>query len=100
MIAAHRAETPEREAESAVRVEAEGDVPAGVQLALQLHGAAQRGRGGVGHLDTSLGGRNNVEMKNTVLIRKSSGSKIETSIYFFPNVSFPILLLADKSRAK
>ena len=55
MIAAHRAETPEREAESAIRVEAEGDVPAGVQLALQLHGAAQRGRGGVGHLDTSLG---------------------------------------------
>ena len=53
-MAAHRAETPEREAESAVGVEAEGDMPAGVQLALQLHGAAQRGRGGVRHLDTSL----------------------------------------------
>ena len=64
MIAAHRAETPEREAESAVWVEAEGDVPAGVQLALQLHGAAQGSRGGVRHLDTSLGWRSNVEMKH------------------------------------
>ena len=70
MIASHRAETPEREAESAVGVEAEGDVPAGVQLALQLHGAAQRGRGGVGHLDTSLGWRNIDEVKHIIIIEK------------------------------
>ena len=71
-MAAHRAETPEREAESAVRVEAEGDVSAGVQLALQLHGAAQRGRGGVGHLDTSLGWSSNVEMKHIYILPDSN----------------------------
>ena len=70
MIASHRAETPEREAESAVWVEAEGDVPAGVQLALQLHGAAQGRRGGVRHLDTSLGWRSNDEVKHIIIIDK------------------------------
>ena len=70
MIESHRAETPEREAEAAIRVEAEGDVPAGVQLALQLHGAAQRRRGGVGHLDTSLGWRNIHEVKQIINFKK------------------------------
>ena len=77
MIAAHRAETPEREAESAVWVEAEGDVPAGVQLALQLHGAAQGSRGGVGHFDTSLGWRNIDQVKHIIILSSNDYNLIK-----------------------
>lgn len=46
------AETPEREAKSTVRVEADGDLPGRVQLALQLDGSAQSIDCRVGHLQT------------------------------------------------
>ena len=45
-------------------------MPAGVQLALQLHGAAQGGRGGVRHLDTSLRWRNIDEVKQIINLKK------------------------------
>lgn len=44
------AQTPQGEAEAAVGVEADGDLPRGVQLTLQLYGAAQGTGGRVRHL--------------------------------------------------
>ncbi len=43
IVPVDRAETPEGKAEAAVGVQAERHVAAGVQLTLQLHGAAKRG---------------------------------------------------------
>lgn len=46
------AETPERKAKAAVRVQADGDLPRGVQLTLELDGSAEGVDRGVGHLQS------------------------------------------------
>lgn len=48
------AEAPEHEAQAAVRVQADGHLSGGVQLALQLDGAAEGTGGCVRHLNTNI----------------------------------------------
>lgn len=50
------AETPEDEAEAAVRVQTDGHLSGGVQLTLQLHRAAEGPHCIMGHLEASRQG--------------------------------------------